>query len=128
MRALAVILTLVALAGCREEALELPSGLAVELAGTLVEPQPDGETWLILQVLAPSLAGERISADNMAEDTGVICDTWGLVAAAEADQTPDQIVIQVMSEWVERGQPAPGVTQVFAGYRLQNGSCIWEDF
>lgn len=128
MRALAVILALTALAGCREEALELPSGLAVELAGTVMEPQPDGETWLILQILAPSLDGVRISAEEMAEDTGVICDIWGLAAAAEADQTPDQIVVQVMSERVERGQPAPGVTQVFAGYRVQDGSCIWEDF
>ncbi|TBX29201.1 DUF6497 family protein [Nioella sediminis] len=128
MRALAVILALTALAGCREEALELPSGLAVELAGIVMESQPDGETWLILQVLAPSLAGRRIGAEEMAEDTGVICDTWGLAAAGEADQTPDQIVVQVMSERVERGQPAPGVTQVFAGYRVQDGSCIWEDF
>lgn len=128
MRALAVILALTTLTGCREEALELPSGLAVELAGTVMESQPDGETWLILQVLAPSLAGRRIGAEEMAEDTGVICDTWGLAAAAEADETPDQIVVQVMSERVERGQPAPGVTQVFAGYRVQDGSCIWEDF
>lgn len=123
-----MILALVALAGCRDETMELPSGLAVELAGTLSEVQPDGEIWLILQVLAPALAGVRISAEDMAEDTGAICDTWGLAAAAEADQTPDQIVVQVMSERVERGQPAPGVTQVFAGYRLQDGSCIWEDF
>jgi hypothetical protein len=128
MRALAVILALTALAGCREEALELPSGLLVELAGMVTEQQPDGEQWLVLQVLAPSLAGRRIRAEEMAEDTGVICDEWGLAAAAEADQTPDQIVVQVMSERVERGQPAPGVTQVFAGYRLQDGSCIWEDF
>lgn len=128
MRALAVILALIALAGCREEALDLPSGLAVDLAGTVSETQPDGETWLIVQVLAPSLAGQRISAAEMAEDTDVICETWGLAAAGEADHTPDQIVVQVMSSRVERGQPAPGVTQVFAGYRIQNGSCIWEDF
>lgn len=128
MRVLAVILALTALTGCREEALELPSGLAVELAGTVSEVQPHGETWLILQVLAPSLDGVRVTAPEMAEDTDVICDTWGLAAAGEADQTPDQIVVQVMSERVDRGQPAPGVTQVFAGYRIQDGSCIWEDF
>lgn len=128
MRVLAGLLALVALTGCRDEALDLPSGLTVELAGTVTEPQPDGETWLILQVLAPALAGVRITAPEMAEDTGVICDTWGLAAAAEADQTPDQIVVQVMSSHVDRGQPAPGVTQVFAGYRIQGGSCIWEDF
>lgn len=128
MRALAVILTVLAVTGCRDEALELPSGLSVTLSGTVSEQQPDGEHWLILQVLAPSLAGQRVTAPEIAEDTGVICDTWGLAAAAEAAQTPNQIVVQVMSERVERGQPAPGVTQVFAGYRLQDGSCIWEDF
>ena len=128
MRALAVILALTALSGCRDEAVVLPSGLSVELAGTVAEQQPDGEHWLIVQVLAPSLAGVRMTAPEMAEDTGVICDTWGLAAAAEAEQTPDQIVVQVMSRHVERGQPAPGVTQVFAGYRFQDGSCIWEDF
>lgn len=128
MRALALTAVATALAGCRNEALDLPSGLSVELVGTVAEQQPDGEHWLIVQVLAPALAGVRMTAPDMAEDTDAICNRWGLAQAAEADQTPDQIVVQVMSERVERGQPAPDVTQIFAGYRYQNGSCIWEDF
>ncbi len=130
MRAVALILAVAMLAGCRDEGatMTLPGGLDVERAGTLMEEQPDGETWMILQVLAPGLAGQRITAADMAEDTLRLCTEWGLPAAREQVTSPDQIVVQIMSEMVERGTPAPDVTQVFAGYRLRDGACIWEDF
>lgn len=118
------------LAACRDDdGLALPSGLEVELLGTLSEPQPfSEETWLILRVLAPALAEQEISAEARAADTDMLCAEWGVPAAMEAAEPPDQIVIQMMSESVERGRPAPGVTQVFAGYRFEDGACIWEDF
>ena len=125
----AVLASLLALAGCRDEGLTLPSGLEAELQGTVIEPQSaSGETWLILLVLAPDLAAQQVSAEARAADTDALCAEWGVPAALEADPTPDQITVQIMSEPVERGQPAPGVTQVFAGYRFENGTCIWEDF
>jgi len=124
----AVLASLLALAACQDDSLTLPSGLEVELAGTLIEPQSSGETWLILRVLAPGLADQQVSAEARAADTDALCAEWGVPAALEADPTPDQITVQIMSEPVERGQPAPGVTQVFAGYRFENGTCIWEDF
>lgn len=120
---------LIALAGCQDDSLTLPSGLQVELLETLSEPQPGSdEVWLILRVLAPDLAGQQVSAEARAIDTDTLCAEWGVPAAQEADPTPDQITVQIMSEAVERGQPAPGVTQVFAGYSFENGICIWEDF
>ena len=127
-RPTALLAGCLALAGCQDETLTLPSGLEVELEGTLIEPQPGGETWLILRVLAPDLAAQQVSAEARAADTDALCAEWGVPAALEADPTPDQITVQIMSEPVERGQPAPGVTQVFAGYRFENGTCIWEDF
>lgn len=128
MRAAVPLLAGLALAGCREETMQLPSGLAAEFAGSLVEAQPDGERWLILQVLAPGLEDRRVSAAESAADTAALCGSWGVREAAQSAEMPDQIVVQMMSEPVERGEAAPEVTQIFAGYRLQNGTCIWEDF
>jgi len=128
MRIAGIMMAMMSVAACQDEALELPSGMMAELVETLVEPQPDGESWMILRVVAPELAGRQVGAETMAADTDLLCRTWGLEAAAEAEALPDQIVVQMMSERVERGQPARGVTQVFAGYRLRDGACIWEDF
>ena len=93
-----------------------------------MEEQPGGEVWLILRVIAPGLGARAPSAAENAADTGALCESWGVEAAGAAAVTPDQIVVQMMSEWVGRGQPAPDITQVFAGYRFQEGTCIWEDF
>lgn len=128
MRALWLIIIVLALAGCRTQEMRLPSGLSAERAEILTETQPGGEIWLILRVVAPRLAERPRSAVETAADTAALCETWGIEAAEAATDTPDQIVVQMMSELVERGQPAPDVTQVFAGYRFQNGRCIWEDF
>ena len=128
MRIAIAALILLALAGCRDKSVELPSGIEAELVGTVIEEQPDGEVWMILQVLAPDLGQSQITSVETAGDTAFLCDTWGVPAAAEQTETPDQIVVQIMSERIERGQPAPGVAQVFAGYRLEGESCIWEDF
>lgn len=118
------------LAACRDDAgFALPSGLQVELLETLTEAQPySEEVWVVVRVLAPDLAGQEISAEARAADTDTLCSQWGVPAATEAPEPPDQIVIQMMSEPVERGRAAPGITQVFAGYRFENGLCIWEDF
>ena len=63
----AVLASLLALAGCRDEGLTLPSGLEAELQGTVIEPQSaSGETWLILLVLAPDLAAQQVSAEARA--------------------------------------------------------------
>ncbi len=120
---------LILTAACREETMELPTGLEVELLETLVEAQPhEDETWIIVRVLAPSLAGQQVTPEDMATETDAICARWGVPAATQAPELPAQIVVQIMSEPVERGLPARGITQVFAGYRFENGLCIWEDF
>jgi len=128
MRASGVALAVLLLAACRSEEMRLPSGLVAERAEVLMEEQPGGEVWLILRVIAPGLGARRPSTAESAADTGALCESWGVEAAGNAAVTPDQIVVQVMSVWVERGQPAPDITQVFAGYRFENDTCIWEDF
>jgi uncharacterized protein DUF6497 len=127
--AVAAVGALALLAGCRDESFALPSGLAVELVETLIEEQPfSQEVWMIVRVLAPGIAEQDISVEARAADTDALCAEWGVPAATDAAEPPDQIVVQMMSETVERGRAAPGVTQVFAGYRFENGICIWEDF
>lgn len=132
MRALGLtLLPLLSGDGLTEE-MQLPSGLVAERAEILLEEQPGGEVWLILRVIAPGL-GARAQSDaetaaQTAADTDALCASWGVEAAGNAAVPPDQIVVQMMSAWVERGQPAPDITQVFAGYRFENGTCIWEDF
>lgn len=128
MRLALVVISALGLVACRDETMQLPSGLTAELAETLVEPQPDGQRWLILRVVAPGLAERPVSAAESAADTAALCESWGVSAAEERAARPDQIVVQVMSALVERGSPAPEVTQIFAGYRLENDTCIWEDF
>lgn len=129
MRGVLALAVLVSLMGCRDDAVSLPSGLDVELIETLIEPQQHSEeTWVIVRMLAPSLAGQQVTAEGMAADTDAICANWGVAAARDLTTPPDQIVVQVMSEQVERGQSAPGITQIFAGYRFENDICIWENF
>tara|TARA_R110002074_G_scaffold21227_1_gene66180 strand:- start:54 stop:509 length:456 start_codon:yes stop_codon:yes gene_type:complete len=127
---LAVVAMPALLAACRDDqGFALPSGLEVELIEILTEPQPfSQETWVIVRVLAPGLAEQEISVEARAADTDMLCAEWGQPAAMEAPEPPEQIVIQMMSETVERGRASPGVAQAFAGYRFQNGLCIWEDF
>jgi Family of unknown function (DUF6497) len=128
--AVAGVGALALLAACRDDqGFALPSGLEVELVETLSETQAySQEVWLIVRVLAPGIADQDISVEARAADTDALCAEWGVPAATDAAQAPDQIVIQMMSETVERGLAAPGVTQVFAGYRFESGICIWEDF
>lgn len=128
MKRIVLLSVVLGLAGCRAEEMRLPSGLVAERAEVLMEEQPGGEVWLILRVIAPDLATRVPSVAQTAADTGALCAGWGVEAAEAASVTPDQIVVQMMSARVERGQPAPDVAQVFAGYRYQDGTCIWEDF
>ncbi len=106
----------------------LPSGLDAELLESLVERQPNGDSWLVLRVLAPGLAHADLLAEQVAADTDAACERWGVVEAANLTPAPAQIVLQIMSADVPRGSSSPDIAQIFAGYRYENGLCIWEDF
>ncbi len=121
----------IALAGCREEPVvvpPLPSGLVVTEGVAFFAVQPSGENWLIVHIVVPDLIDADLNAEEIATDTDAVCADWMQYTTDAPFGEPDQVVVHLASEQVERGQPAPGVRQFFAGYRYEDGSCIWEDF
>ncbi|WP_227284134.1 DUF6497 family protein [Boseongicola sp. H5] len=121
----APILAVTAASAAAQEAVA-PSGVTMELHETLYEEQPfSGELWTVLRVLAPGVADS--SADPQ-EDLDWLCAEWGVAAARNAPEPPAQVVVQVMDRIVPRGETAPDATQFFAGYVIENDTCIWEGF
>lgn len=129
MRAVALTLVCLALPGMAQEVATPPSGQALELHEVLYEVQPySEELWVILRVLAPAIGNGGIDPETAQEDMDWSCLEWAQSAAEAAPEPPTQIVVQMMERAVPRGQTDPDTVQFFAGYLLQDGSCIWEGF
>ena len=103
-----------------DESRTAPSGRAVSLCDVLYEVQPDGSYWAVLRAVDPGL-----ETNGGQEDHDWMCETWGL-AALEKEPRPVRIVVQIMSEPFERGEPTPGITQSIEVYSEAEGACQWE--
>lgn len=106
-----------------------PSGMSLSLMDVLFEENPwSGESMVVVRLLAPTLAGGLAMPMTLRADMDWACHTWGLPAAATLSAPPDMVVVEMMAAPIERGLPAPDVTQVFEQYRLEGPVCIWELF
>jgi len=122
----AAILCVLAAPALAEEVV-VPSGQSVTfLDAILNEAGPQGQT-ARFRFVAPGIAGE-VDFDTAAADMQHLCDTYALPRVTSNATLPQQIVITLSAEPVPFGQAAPGVTQFFEAYSLQDNSCIWEVF
>lgn len=129
---LAAILTALTTGGlCAQAAPEpvtTPSGLMVTPHEVLSEEHPfSGEMLIVVRLIAPGIASPVLAA-NLQADMEWACTEWGIPAARAQVPPPAQIVVELMTAPVPRGQPAPEITQFFETYRLSDGLCIWELF
>jgi hypothetical protein len=110
--------------GCSSEGtLTAPSGRELTLCEVVLETQPSGETWAVIRVLDPELPATRETVEVTDHDWA--CETWGFDMLA-TEPRPTRIVVQIMAERFERGEPAPGIIQTIEAYSEQNGACMWE--
>ncbi|MBF9058527.1 hypothetical protein HKCCSP123_04965 [Rhodobacterales bacterium HKCCSP123] len=109
--------------------IDAPSGQPLTLHGLLVEENPwSGELQVVVRLLAPSIAGDRLTNSELREDMDWACRTWGVPVAETRSMTPDWVIVEMMEAPVERGVTAPGVRRYFESYRLEGPICIWELF
>lgn len=105
-----------------------PSGLAVTLLGTLLEPLPGPEgQQVVVRVLAPAIASLDMS-EALQADMEWACEIWGAPAALAADLPEADIIVSFMAAPVPRGVAAPDTRQFIERYRVAAGDCIWEFF
>lgn len=123
MLRLAVLLTALA---APVAAQTVPSGqpFALWQIGWERVPGSDG-LQLVIRALAPELSSRGYEA--VQGDMDWICETHGTAIAQLPYGAAAQIVINLADRPVRRGVTDPEATQFYGIYRLENGSCIWEE-
>ena len=112
------------------EAIPVPSGQPVEFIEKIVDADgPAGLTWRY-RLVAPDIARDTggTSQTVASGDIDAICSDFARFEAEQAAQSPAQIIITLMDQFVPFGEPAPHVTQYFEAYRIEDGTCVWEGF
>lgn len=103
----------------------VPSGQPVVLHETLAD-DGSGALWLRLRFVAPRLAATTQAAS--AADIDHLCAAVALPYLAETGMAAERVVISLSEQAVPFGEAAPGITQYFEAYRVENDRCIWEGF
>lgn len=113
-----------------EEPIVVPSGQLVTLQDVIWNaPGPFGLV-ARFRFVAPAIAREEAAVDfaTASADMLHLCEAYALLRVADLGPVPSQIIISLASAPVPFGQPAPDVTQFFEAYRVENQTCIWEQF
>ncbi|AXI47474.1 hypothetical protein C1J03_16555 [Sulfitobacter sp. SK012] len=110
-------------------AADVPSGQQITLHEVLVDSQPES-TWLRFRFLAPQIARGDTQLDyaTAAPDMVHLCDALAVPYIAKYELEADVIVISLMDRITDFAVPDPDATQFFEAFRIENASCIWEDF
>ncbi|MGB3407833.1 MAG: DUF6497 family protein [Jannaschia sp.] len=108
----------------------VPSGQAVILWQVLWERVDGQGPQAILRFIAPGVArdGGAVDFEAATADMDWLCQTHGLPVAALPYARSDSIVINLMDRGVPRGVTDPEATQFFGVYRVENDTCVAEDF
>lgn len=115
-------------AGALEEVPAVPSGQAISLQEVLLDVKPDGVlTYARFRFVTPEIGTER-SYGDVETDFAFLCAEYALPIVEAGPDKVDQIVISFASQPVEFGVSDPDTTQFFEAFRVENGSCIWEEF
>lgn len=116
-------------AALADMAVSVPSGQGVALHEVLVDTNP-GETWLRFRFVAPAIArsGGSVTYDNASVDMDHLCGAVSIPYLAEHGLSPARIVVSMSDRAVPFGATDPDATQYFEAYRVENDTCIWEEF
>lgn len=110
-----------------QEEVPVPSGQPVTFVEAILnEAGPQGQT-ARFRFVAPQIA-EDVDFEIAVADMQHLCDSFALPRVAGTGVLPQQIVISLSAAPVPFGEAAPGVTQFFEAFSLQDGACIWEVF
>lgn len=112
------------------EPITVPSGQMVTLQDVVQDaPGPDGLT-VRFRFVAPAIAraGGTVDLEKAMVDMEYLCQSYALPRLANTGPQPSQVVVSLSDIAVPFGEAAPEATQYFEGYRVENGTCIWEAF
>ena len=110
--------------------INVPSGQDITLQDVIWNaPGPFGLV-ARFRFVAPAIARGNAALDfaTASADMLHLCQTYALSRIADLGPMPSQIIISFASAPVPFGQSAPDVTQFFEAYRVENQTCIWEQF
>lgn len=112
--------------------IDVPSGQALTPYEILWEDHADlGETWVILRFVAPGISrdGGGLSFDDVEADLQALCETVGLPVLA-ATGGADQVIVNLMSAPLRRGETDPRITQFRNAFTVQEAGgqqgCVWQ--
>ena len=104
----------------------VPSGLAVSLYDVILEEPTQTARF---RFLVPAIgADEPASFEDVMTDFQYLCDALVIPGLAANGWVAKDIVISMSAEEVDFGQITADVTQFFQPFRVENDTCIWEDF
>ncbi len=112
------------------EAVDVPSGQPVEFLERLIEPDNyDGMTWRF-RFVAPQIArdGGTVSLETAIADMDALCAGFALTRFNSTGALPSQVIISLADARTVHGVAAPGVTQFFEAYAVEDNTCIWKGF
>ncbi|MEM8577328.1 MAG: DUF6497 family protein [Pseudomonadota bacterium] len=106
----------------------VPSGQAVTLSEVLVD-EVGAQNWVRFRFLAPQIArgAHALSFEEAGADIDALCAQIAVPYLGEWDLSPDMVVISLSDRAVPFGQRDPEATQFFEAYRVEDGTCIWEE-
>lgn len=108
----------------------VPSGQAITLQDVIWNaPGPYGLV-ARFRFIAPAIARGAATIDFVTASADMLhlCQTYALIRVADLGPLPSQIIISLSSAAVPFGESAPDVTQFFEAYRVEDQTCIWEQF
>ena len=113
-----------------DDVIVVPSGQLVTLQDVIWNaPGPFGLV-ARFRFVAPAIARGDGAMDfgTASADMLHLCQTYALARVADLGPAPSQIIISFASAPVPFGAAAPDVTQFFEAYRVEDQTCIWEQF
>ena len=102
----------------------VPSGLDVSLFDVILEE--DAQT-ARFRFLVPAVGGDVAFADVVA-DFEYLCNALAIPGLAANGWAAKDIVISMSEAEIPFGTVTSEVTQFFQPFRVENDTCIWEDF
>jgi hypothetical protein len=120
----ALILLLAALAApAAAEVITTPSAARVTLFDVVLEPD---SALARFRFLAPEIAARPF--EQVQDDFPWLCTNVALPALAANDWTVSQVIVSLSDRELPLGASDPAAVQYFEGFRIEDGTCIWEPY
>jgi len=112
--------------GVAAQDVSVPSGLDVALYDVILE---DPTQTARFRFLVPAIGGaDPVTFTDVADDLQYLCDTLAIPGLAANGWAAKDVVISLSAEEVDFGVVTDNVTQYFQPFRVEQDTCIWEDF